>query len=106
VDLCRRFPTDAILPIALVDDSMERELSDKEVRGAEGEVFLMFRTRLVQVPELDLERFRDTANRVASPSPLTCAGHLTAPSRYCGWPSPSGIVVTWMVCVPSSPSGR
>jgi hypothetical protein len=65
VDLCRRFPNDSILPVALVDDSMERDLDGKEERGAEGEVFLMFRTRLVQVPALDLDRFRDTANRVA-----------------------------------------
>lgn len=65
VDLCRRFPNDAILPVALVDDSLERDLAGKEERGAEGEVFLMFRTRLVQIPALDLERFRDTANRVA-----------------------------------------
>lgn len=65
VDLCRRFPNESILPVALVDDSVERNLTGLEERGAEGEVFLRFRTRVVQVPALDLDRFRDTANRVA-----------------------------------------
>ena len=65
VDLCRRFPGEDILPVALVDDSVERNLTGLEERGAEGEVFLRFQTRVVQVPALDLDRFRDTANRVA-----------------------------------------
>jgi hypothetical protein len=65
LDLCRRFPQDEILPIALVDDNRPRELADTIERGAQGVAHLRFQTRIVQVPALDLERFRGTANRVA-----------------------------------------
>ncbi|HXP91193.1 MAG TPA: hypothetical protein VN931_09725, partial [Fibrobacteria bacterium] len=33
--------------------------------GAMGDTFLSFRTRIVQIPAMDLERFRRTRNRVA-----------------------------------------
>jgi len=65
LDLCRRFPQDEILPIALVDDNHPRELADTIERGAQGVAHLRFQTRIVQVPAMDLERFRGTANRVA-----------------------------------------
>jgi hypothetical protein len=65
IDLCRRFPKDEILPIALVDDDRPRDLSDHIERGARQETFLTFRTRIVQVPALDLETYRETRNRVA-----------------------------------------
>jgi hypothetical protein len=65
LDLCRRFPDDEILPIALVDDDHPRTLDDTVRRGTLRETFLSFRTRIVQVPTLDLERFRQTRNRVA-----------------------------------------
>jgi len=65
LDLCRRFPQDEILPIALVDDDRPRELVDTVERGAQGESHLRFRTRIVQVPALQLDEFRETANRVA-----------------------------------------
>jgi len=65
LDLCRRFPGDQILPIALVDDDHPRDLADTVRRGALEETFLSFRTRVVQVPALDLERYRETRNRVA-----------------------------------------
>jgi len=65
LDLCRRFPDDEILPIALVDDDRPRELSDAVERGALGVSHLRFQTRIVQVPALRLEHFRETANRVA-----------------------------------------
>lgn len=65
LDLCRRFPSDEILPIALVDDDRVCELTDTVQRGALGDTFLSFRTRIVQVPALDLDRFRLTRNRVA-----------------------------------------
>lgn len=65
LDLCRRFPQDEILPIALVDGNHPRELVDTIERGAQGVAHLRFHTRIVQVPTLDLERFRGTANRVA-----------------------------------------
>jgi hypothetical protein len=65
LDLCRRFPDDEILPIALVDDDRPRELLDTVDRGAMGESHLRFRTRIVQVPALRLDQFRKTANRVA-----------------------------------------
>ena len=65
LDLCRRFPSDEILPIALVDDERPRELVDQFQRGASGEVFLSFRTRIVQVPALELSRYRHSRNRVA-----------------------------------------
>lgn len=65
IDLCRRFPDDHILPIALVDDDRERTFRDRIERGALGSVFLAFQTRIVQVPSLELDRYRGTANRVA-----------------------------------------
>jgi len=65
LDLCRRFPDDEILPIALVDDDRPRELDDTVQRGTLRETFFSFRTRIVQVPKLDLECFRRTRNRVA-----------------------------------------
>jgi len=65
LELCRRFPMDEILPIALVDDASSRELPEAIQRGAMGDVFLSFRTRIVQVPALDLLRYRETRNRVA-----------------------------------------
>jgi len=65
LDLCRRYPEDEVLPIALVDDDHTCDLKDTIQRGAMGEIFLSFRTRIVQVPSLDLEQFRQTRNRVA-----------------------------------------
>jgi len=65
LDLCRRFPQDEILPIALVDDDRPRELSDTIDRGAQGQSYLRFHTRIVQIPMLEMVRFRNTANRVA-----------------------------------------
>ena len=51
--------------MALVDDDRPRDLSDTIERGALGEPHLRFRTRVIQIPALELERFRATANRVA-----------------------------------------
>lgn len=65
LDLCRRFPHDDIIPIALVDDSREYDLPDRIERGGCGNVHLMFHTRIIQIPSLELERYRGTANRVA-----------------------------------------
>jgi hypothetical protein len=65
LDLVRRFPNEEILPIALVDDDRPRELSDSVDRHARGGLHFHFRTRIVQVPALDLERYRHTRNRVA-----------------------------------------
>lgn len=65
LDLCRRFPDDEILPIALVDDDRPHGLRDTVERGAMGRNFLSFCTRIVQVPAMDLVRFRSSSNRVA-----------------------------------------
>jgi len=65
LDLCRRFPGDEILPIALVDDDRPHALTDTVTRGAIGETFLAFHTRIIQVPTLEMERYRTTRNRVA-----------------------------------------
>ncbi|HXP90098.1 MAG TPA: hypothetical protein VN931_04105 [Fibrobacteria bacterium] len=65
LDLCRRFPADEILPIALVDDDTSTDPTNAIQRGAMGDVFLSFRTRIVQVPALDLAWYRETRNRVA-----------------------------------------
>lgn len=65
LDLCRRFPKDDILPIALVDDDRAHDLHPTVQRGAMGVPHFNFTTRIVQVPSLELERFRYTANRVA-----------------------------------------
>ncbi|MBK8801863.1 MAG: hypothetical protein IPN71_07375 [Fibrobacteres bacterium] len=65
LDLCRRFPDDEILPIALVDDDRPHGLRDTVERGAMGRNFLSFCTRIVQVPAMDLVRFRSSCNRVA-----------------------------------------
>lgn len=65
LDLCRRFPEEEILPVALVDDDRPRALADTVERSAMGVRHFLFHTRIVQVPALDLARFRQSANRVA-----------------------------------------
>ncbi|HXP91770.1 MAG TPA: hypothetical protein VN931_12685, partial [Fibrobacteria bacterium] len=65
LDLCRRFPEDEILPIALVDDDKPHDLENTILRGAYGYPYLIFETRLVQVPALDMQAYRSTCNRVA-----------------------------------------
>src|ERR1035437_1895531 len=65
LDLCRRFPQDDILPIALVDDDRTYVLEDTVRRGAGGHHHLIFETRLVQIPALEMEAYRQTHNRVA-----------------------------------------
>jgi hypothetical protein len=65
LDLCRRFPEDEILPIALVDDDKPHDLENTVMRGAYGYPYFIFETRLVQIPALELETYRDTCNRVA-----------------------------------------
>jgi len=65
LDLCRRFPGDEILPIALVDDDKPRELENTVLRGAYGYPYLIFETRLVQIPSLQMTAYRDSRNRVA-----------------------------------------
>ncbi len=64
LDLCRRFPRDEILPIALVDDDMPRALPDTVERRALGKLYFQFQTRIVQVPALTLAQFRHSTNRV------------------------------------------
>ena len=81
LDLCRRFLSDEILPIALVDDDRVCELTDTVQRGALGDTFLSFRTRIVQVPALDLDRFRLTRNRVALSFLPNMRGDLDAVER-------------------------
>jgi hypothetical protein len=65
LDLCRRFPQDEILPIALVDDDKPFNLENTVLRGAYGHPYLIFETRLVQIPALEMEAYRTTSNRVA-----------------------------------------
>jgi len=65
LDLCRRFPLDEVLPIALVDDDKPRDLENSVLRGAYGYPYLIFETRLVQIPALEMEAYRKTFNRVA-----------------------------------------
>jgi hypothetical protein len=65
LDLCRRFPTDEVLPIALVDDDRPRSLENTVLRGAYGYPYLIFETRLVQIPAVEIQAYRNTCNRVA-----------------------------------------
>ena len=65
LDLCRRFPLDEVLPIALVDDDKPHDLENSVLRGAYGYPYLIFETRLVQIPALEMEAYRRTSNRVA-----------------------------------------
>lgn len=65
LDLCRRFPRDEILPIALVDDDRPRNPPNTVTRGALQTEYFRFCTRIIQIPALSLDAFRDTANRVA-----------------------------------------
>jgi len=65
LDLCRRFPLDEVLPIALVDDDKPHDLENSVLRGAYGYPYLIFETRLVQIPALEMEAYRTTCNRVA-----------------------------------------
>ena len=93
LDLLRRFPDETILPIALVDDDRPRALSDTFEHQALGTLHFLFHTRIVQVPALDLERFRHTANRVALSFSPNMAGdfdrvdrvmHVAFAFRDCG----------------------
>lgn len=65
LDLLRRFPGETILPIALVDDDRPRQLEGTVEHHALDFSPFRFTTRIVQIPALKMERFRDTANRVA-----------------------------------------
>lgn len=65
LDLCRRFPQDEVLPVALVDDDKPHDLENSVLRGAYGYPYLIFETRLVQIPALEMEAYRKTSNRVA-----------------------------------------
>ena len=65
LDLCRRFPLDEVLPIALVDDDKPHDIENSILRGAYGYPYLIFETRLVQIPALKMETYRRTSNRVA-----------------------------------------
>jgi len=65
LDLCRRFPQDEVLPIALVDDDTPHDLESSVLRGAYGYPYLIFETRLVQIPALEMDAYRRTSNRVA-----------------------------------------
>lgn len=65
LELCRRFPIDEILPIALVDDDRPVDLEDSVQRGAAGDSIFHFKTRIVQIPALRMEQYRETRNRVA-----------------------------------------
>lgn len=65
LDLVKRFPDEVVLPVALVDDDRPRQLTDTASREAFGILHFLFHTRIIQIPTLDLERFRHTANRVA-----------------------------------------
>ena len=65
LDLCRRFPADEVLPIALVDDDKPHDIENSILRGAYGYPYLIFETRLVQIPALEMEAYRSTCNRVA-----------------------------------------
>jgi len=76
LDLCRRFPEEEILPVALVDDDRPRALADTVERSAMSTRHFLFHTRIVQVPSLDLERFRHTANRVALSFSPNMAGNF------------------------------
>jgi hypothetical protein len=65
LDLCRRFVEEEVVAIALVDDDRPRDLEDTVERGALGLRHFLFHTRIVQIPSLSLEKYRNTANRVA-----------------------------------------
>jgi len=76
LELCRRFPGEEILPIALVDDDRPKELADTVEHWTLGTRHFLFHTRIVQVPALDLEQFRHTANRVALSFTPNMAGNF------------------------------
>jgi hypothetical protein len=48
-----------------VDDDKPYSLANTIERGASGHPYLIFETRLVQVPALEMEAYRTTCNRVA-----------------------------------------
>lgn len=81
LDLARRFPNETILPVALVDDDRSRELEDSVERCALGVRHFLFHTRIIQVPSLDLERFRSTVNRVALSFSPNMAGSFDRAER-------------------------
>ncbi len=65
IDLRRRFPSDEILPISLVDDNIARPLEDTWRDHASGTLHFHFHTRIVQIPALAMDAYRHTRNRVA-----------------------------------------
>jgi hypothetical protein len=65
LELCRRYPHDEIMPIALVDDDKPFSLENTIQRGVGGHSYMTFETRVVQIPGLEMDAYRDTCNRVA-----------------------------------------
>jgi len=76
LDLMERFPGEEIVPVALVTERERHEIPDALRGSGDGEEFLHFRTRVVQLAEQNAEVWARTSNLVAVTQLLAMGGML------------------------------
>jgi hypothetical protein len=74
LDLMERFADHQIVPVALLTERKGRDVPDRIAGHGAGEVFLRFRTRVVQLAREDAERWAATSNLVAATLLLAMGG--------------------------------
>jgi len=74
LDLMERFPDDEIIPVALITERKEHNVSDSIAGQGDGEEFLRFRTRVVQLAREEADRWASTSNLVANTLLLAMGG--------------------------------
>lgn len=74
LDLMERFPKDEIIPVALITERKEHDVLDHIVGQGDGQEFLRFQTRIVQLAREDAERWAMTSNLVATTLLLAMGG--------------------------------
>ncbi len=81
LDLMERFPKDEIIPVALITERKEHDVPDRIVGQGDGQEFLRFQTRIVQLAHEDAERWAITSNLVATTLLLAMGGLWDGPRR-------------------------
>lgn len=76
LDLMERFPGEEIVPVALVTEREPHVIADLLCGGGDGEEFLRFKTRVVQLAEQDAQVWARTSNLVAVTQLLAMGGIL------------------------------
>lgn len=76
LDLASRFPKHEIVPIALVTDSGSASVRDTFVKSALGDEVLRFKTRVVQLSQMQAEEWATACNLVAATTLMAMGGTL------------------------------